>query len=101
MARTSPHFRADHVGSLLRPARLLQAREDLAAGRIEAGELRAIEEEAITAAVAMQKDIGLQSATDGESRRALWHMDSSTSWAASGRHPGMSSLKKRAGVKVE
>ena len=73
--RTTPPFRADHVGSLLRPRHLLQAREDHAAGRIDAAELRAIEDDAIREAVKMQEDVGLQSATDGEFRRASWHMD--------------------------
>ena len=73
--RTSPPFRADHVGSLLRPPRLHQAREDFAAGRIEAAGLRAVEDEEITRAVRMQEQVGLQSATDGEFRRATWHMD--------------------------
>src|SRR5882762_11845782 len=73
--RTSPPFRADHVGSLLRPPRLHQAREDFAAGRISAADLRAAEDEEITRAVRMQEEVGLQSATDGEFRRATWHMD--------------------------
>ena len=73
--RTTPPFRADHVGSLLRPAGLLAAREEFAAGRIDAARLREIEDEAIAAAVAMQAEVGLQSATDGEFRRASWHMD--------------------------
>ncbi len=73
--RTKPPFRADHVGSLLRPAELLTAREDFAAGRIGAEHLRAVEDAAILDAVAMQADVGLQSATDGEFRRATWHMD--------------------------
>src|SRR6266566_7676224 len=73
--RTSPPFRADHVGSLLRPARLHQAREDFAAGRIAAADLRAVEDEEITRAVRMQEDVGLRSVTDGEFRRATWHMD--------------------------
>ncbi len=73
--RTSPPFRADHVGSLLRPPRLHQAREDLAAGRIAADDLRAVEDVEITRAVRMQEEVGLQSATDGEFRRATWHMD--------------------------
>ena len=73
--RTSPPFRADHVGSLLRPPRLHQAREDFAAGRIEAVGLRAVEDEEIARAVRMQEEVGLQSATDGEFRRATWHMD--------------------------
>ncbi len=73
--RTSPPFRADHVGSLLRPRRLLDARDDFAAGTITAAELRRIEDEEITKAVRMQEEVGLQSATDGEFRRASWHMD--------------------------
>jgi methionine synthase II (cobalamin-independent) len=73
--RTTPPFRADHVGSLLRPPELLQAREDFAAGRIDAARLRAVEDEAIRDVVRMQEDVGLQSATDGEFRRASWHMD--------------------------
>src|SRR5215467_5261930 len=73
--RTTPPFRADHVGSLLRPPELLAAREDFAAGKIDAARLRRAEDEAIAAAVAMQAAAGLQSATDGEFRRASWHMD--------------------------
>ncbi len=73
--RTTPPFRADHVGSLLRPPELLNAREDLAAGRLSPEELRAIEDDAIRAVVRMQHDVGLQSATDGEFRRGSWHMD--------------------------
>jgi 5-methyltetrahydropteroyltriglutamate--homocysteine methyltransferase len=74
-ARSTPPFRADHVGSLLRPKKLLEARDDFANGRITADELRAIEDDAIRDVVQMQKDVGLQSATDGEFRRASWHMD--------------------------
>ena len=73
--RSAPPFRADHVGSLLRPQRLLAARDDFAAGRIDAATLRGVEDEAIASAVAMQEEAGLQSATDGEFRRASWHMD--------------------------
>jgi 5-methyltetrahydropteroyltriglutamate--homocysteine methyltransferase len=73
--RTTPPFRADHVGSLLRPRRLLEAREDLAKGTITAAQLRTIEDEEITKLVQMQRDVGLQSATDGELRRGSWHMD--------------------------
>jgi len=73
--RTSPPFRADHVGSLLRPAELLAARADFAAGRCDRERLRAVEDEAIRAVVRMQRDVGLQSATDGEFRRSSWHMD--------------------------
>ena len=70
-----PPFRADHVGSLLRPAALLTARDDFAAGRISADELRGIEDAAIREAVRMQQEVGLASATDGEFRRESWHMD--------------------------
>jgi 5-methyltetrahydropteroyltriglutamate--homocysteine methyltransferase len=73
--RSAPPFRADHVGSLLRPPRLLKAREDFAAGRIPADELRGVEDDAIREVVRMQEEVGLQSATDGEFRRASWHMD--------------------------
>jgi len=73
--RTTPPFRADHVGSLLRPPQVLAARDDFASGRIDAARLRAIEDEAIAEVVAMQEAVGLQSATDGEFRRASWHMD--------------------------
>ena len=75
MIRTKPPFRADHVGSLLRPQRVLTARDDAAAGRIDAAELRAIEDDAIREAVRRQEEVGLRSATDGEFRRASWHMD--------------------------
>jgi methionine synthase II (cobalamin-independent) len=73
--RTAPPFRADHVGSLLRPAPLKEARAAHAAGRISAGELRATEDQAIREAIAMQEDVGLRAITDGELRRASWHMD--------------------------
>lgn len=70
-----PPFRADHVGSLLRPQRLLQARERHAAGDIDDATLRQIEDEAIREVVRRQHDVGIQTATDGEFRRASWHMD--------------------------
>ena len=73
--RTTAPFRADHVGSLLRPPELLRAREDAAAGRIDAAGLRAVEDEAIRGAVRLQRDAGLQAVTDGEFRRTSWHMD--------------------------
>ena len=74
-ARTTPPFRADHVGSLLRPPELLRARADRADGSISAEQLREVEDAAIRDVVRMQEDIGLQTATDGEFRRASWHMD--------------------------
>jgi 5-methyltetrahydropteroyltriglutamate--homocysteine methyltransferase len=75
MPRTNPPFRADHVGSLLRPKRLLEARDKFAADQLSADELKEIEDESIRDVVRMQEDVGLQSATDGEFRRASWHMD--------------------------
>jgi 5-methyltetrahydropteroyltriglutamate--homocysteine methyltransferase len=72
---TGPPFRADHVGSLLRPRPLLDARARFAAGEIDADELRGVEDEAIADVVRMQADVGLRTATDGEFRRASWHMD--------------------------
>ena len=75
MQRTKPPFRADHVGSLLRPPELLKARDDFAAGAIDAAGLRAIEDEAIRNAVRKQEEVGLRATTDGELRRASWHMD--------------------------
>ena len=73
--RLTPPFRADHVGSLLRPPELLAARARHAAGELDDGGLRAIEDEAIRGVVELQRDAGLQSATDGEFRRTSWHMD--------------------------
>jgi 5-methyltetrahydropteroyltriglutamate--homocysteine methyltransferase len=73
--RQTPPFRADHVGSLLRPRPLLDARSRYAAGEIPAERLREVEDESIRAAVRLQEEAGLQSATDGEFRRTSWHMD--------------------------
>jgi 5-methyltetrahydropteroyltriglutamate--homocysteine methyltransferase len=73
--RETPPFRADHVGSLLRPPELLRARNDFATGALSGDELRDIEDRAITDVVRLQEDLGLRSATDGEFRRASWHMD--------------------------
>ena len=75
MPLNQPPFRADHVGSLLRPPALTLARADHKAGRIGAEQLRAAEDEAIREVVRMQQEIGLQGITDGELRRSSWHMD--------------------------
>jgi 5-methyltetrahydropteroyltriglutamate--homocysteine methyltransferase len=74
-SRGEPPFRADHVGSLLRPEVLLTARAQAAAHEITADALREVEDDSIRDIVAMQRDVGLQSATDGEFRRSAWHMD--------------------------
>lgn len=74
-SRDSPPFRADHVGSLLRPPELMHARTQFKAGRLDADELRAVEDDAILTVMALQRDAGLQTVTDGEFRRTSWHMD--------------------------
>jgi 5-methyltetrahydropteroyltriglutamate--homocysteine methyltransferase len=73
--RTSPPFRADHVGSLLRPPAIKAAREQRARHEISVEALRAIEDREIEKAIAKQEEIGLKLATDGEFRRAWWHFD--------------------------
>jgi 5-methyltetrahydropteroyltriglutamate--homocysteine methyltransferase len=73
--RTTPPFRADHVGSFLRPKYLLDARAQKAAGQITAEQLRLVEDKAITEIVKFQEDVGLQSITDGEFRRTYFHID--------------------------
>jgi 5-methyltetrahydropteroyltriglutamate--homocysteine methyltransferase len=73
--RTTPPFRADHVGSFLRPKYLLEAREQKAKGEITAEQLRRVEDKAITEIVKFQEDVGLQSITDGEFRRTYFHID--------------------------
>ncbi len=70
----NPPFRADHVGSFLRPPHLLSARADREAGKISADGLRAIEDDAIRGVVKFQEGLGLQSITDGEYRRAVFYM---------------------------
>ena len=75
MNRTRPPFRCDHVGSLLRPAALMDARARCARGEIDANALRAVEDEAIADVVRKQENVGLQCVTDGEFRRAYFHLD--------------------------
>ena len=72
---SGPPFRADHVGSLLRPPELLRARAEHQAGRLAAEQLRRVEDTAIRDAARMQREIGLHGVTDGEFRRGSWHMD--------------------------
>ena len=73
--RAQPPFRADHVGSLLRPAAVLEARLAKTMERITDGELRTVEDQAVSELVRRQEEIGLLVATDGEIRRSSWHMD--------------------------
>ena len=72
--RLKPPFRADHVGSLIRPPELIAAREEAESGGDRA-QLERIQQQAIRDVVAMQEEIGLQLATDGEYNRGAWHRD--------------------------
>jgi 5-methyltetrahydropteroyltriglutamate--homocysteine methyltransferase len=74
-AGESPPFRADHVGSLLRPPPLVRARADFKSGKIDADALREAEDEAILGVIGLQLESGMKSVTDGEFRRSSWHMD--------------------------
>ena len=73
--RTVPPFRADHVGSLLRPAALKEAREKRSRGEIDAAALKAVEDREIERVIGKQEEVGLRSITDGEFRRSWWHLD--------------------------
>ncbi|HEU5017489.1 MAG TPA: 5-methyltetrahydropteroyltriglutamate--homocysteine S-methyltransferase [Pseudolabrys sp.] len=73
--RTQPPFRADHVGSLLRPAALKEARAKQAKGEIDAAALKAVEDREVERVIKKQEEVGLQSVTDGEFRRSWWHLD--------------------------
>ena len=87
-ARTRPPFRADHVGSLLRPEKLKGARlkhlgvhaSDSALGPHDNADLRAVEDECVREVVAMQERVGLRSVTDGEFRRRSWWLDLIMNW---------------------
>src|ERR1700724_1349386 len=75
MQRKKPPFRADHVGSLLRPPALKAAREKRAKGEISAAALAAIEDREIDSVIKRQEEVGLRAVTDGEFRRSWWHLD--------------------------
>src|ERR687890_201516 len=75
MKRNKPPFRADHVGSLLRTPALKEARARRERSEISASELKEIEDREIKKVIAKQEEVGLQSITDGEFRRAFWHLD--------------------------
>ena len=75
MHRTKPPFRADHVGSLLRPPALKDAREKFAKGEITAAGLKAVEDHEIKRVIKKQEEVGLEAITDGEFRRSWWHLD--------------------------
>src|SRR6476646_4074965 len=75
MQRTKAPFRADHVGSFLRPAALKEARAKREQGAITAAELKAVEDREIEKIIKKQEELGLKLATDGEFRRSWWHFD--------------------------
>ena len=75
MQRSKPPFRADHVGSLLRPAALKEARARAAKGEISGAQLKVVEDREILRAIKKQEEVGLKSITDGEFRRSWWHLD--------------------------
>jgi 5-methyltetrahydropteroyltriglutamate--homocysteine methyltransferase len=75
MQRTKPPFRADHVGSLLRPAALHEARAKRTKGEISTADLKAVEDREIERIIKRQEDVGLKAVTDGEFRRSWWHLD--------------------------
>ena len=76
MSKSKPPYRADHVGSLLRPDSVKRARKRYYDEKsISAEELKAVEDEAIVSIIKMQEDAGLKAVTDGEQRRFFWHFD--------------------------
>ena len=75
LRRTEPPFRADHVGSLLRPAKLAETRDKWRQGKVSEDDLKSVEDAAIQDAVALQEGAGLKAITDGEFRRDYWHLD--------------------------
>jgi len=93
MASQRPPFSADHVGSLLRPPELKQARADFKAGKISRQSLTEIEDKSIRRAIALQEAAGLQSITDGEFRRAFWHVDFLTGFEGIAATQGQYALK--------
>ena len=90
---TGAPFRADQVGSLLRPPELKKARQDFKNGKITAQNLKAVEDREIRRAVAMQEAAGLQGITDGEFRRAFWHVDFLTGFEGIAATQGQYALK--------
>src|SRR6201986_4770031 len=75
MLRTKPPFRADHVGSFLRPKALHEARAKKAKGEITQAQLKEVEDAEIIKLIKKQEDVGLKGITDGEFRRSWWHLD--------------------------
>jgi len=88
-ARAKPPFRADHVGSFLRPKFLLDARAQFRAGTFDAAQLRRVEDDAIRGIVKFQEDLGLRGITDGEFRRTYFHIDFLTQLEGVETHGGI------------
>jgi 5-methyltetrahydropteroyltriglutamate--homocysteine methyltransferase len=99
-SRTRPPFRADHVGSLLRPPALREARAAHTAGTLSAAELRAIEDRHIREVIREQEAIGLRAATDGEYRRAYWHYDFVSRLAGTELYVPEQKVEFKGGVKL-
>ena len=98
--RTRPPFRADHVGSLLRPPALREARAAHAVGKLSAAELRAAEDRHIQDVIRKQESIGLRAATDGEYRRAYWHYDFVSRLAGTELYAPEQKIEFKGGVKL-
>ena len=100
MNRSRPPFRADHVGSLLRPPVLREARAAHAVGTMPAAELRAVEDRCIAEAIRQQEAVGLRAATDGEYRRAYWHYDFVSRLAGAELYVPEQKIEFKGGVKL-
>ena len=98
--RTRPPFRADHVGSLLRPPALREARAAHAAGTLPDAALREIEDRHIAEAIRKQESLGLRAATDGEYRRAYWHYDFVAGLAGCELYTPEQKIEFKGGVKL-
>jgi len=98
MLRVTPPFRADHVGSLLRPQHLRDARTQRERGEITPEQLRETEDRAIRELIAKQESVGLQSITDGEFRRAFWHLDFLEQCAGVETYPAGQGLQFKGGM---
>ena len=101
MQRQQAPFRADIVGSFLRPDSIKQARQQLAEGIIDAAQLREIENNAIRHLVQQQCDCGLHVVTDGEFRRAWWHFDFFDGLQGVERYVAEQGIPRAAGIRYQ
>jgi len=105
--RARAPFRAEHVGSLLRPPALKDARRDFALGKLDAAGLAAVEDREIERVIRMQESVGLQGITDGEFRRSWWHLDFLWGLEGIGKHvleeavPFVGATPRREGVRID